>query len=72
MTLIGNHFRHSIRDPSREWVAEVAQESRYVKRAAHGGPMSIEVNSAIGYFFGVSTGVGTLSMTEDEPRRLVI
>src|ERR1700736_4002643 len=25
-----------------------------------------------GYFFGVSTGVGTLSITEDEPRKLVI
>ncbi len=24
------------------------------------------------YFFGVSTGVGTLSMTEEEPRRLVM
>jgi hypothetical protein len=24
------------------------------------------------YFFGVSTGVGTLSMTDDEPRKVVI
>jgi hypothetical protein len=24
------------------------------------------------YFFGVSTGVGTLSITEDEPRMLLI
>jgi hypothetical protein len=47
--------------------------------AKQNGPLkaarvSIEFNSIsfFYYFFGVSTGVGTLSMTEDEPRMLVI
>ncbi len=54
---VKSHWRAAIRD---------------VKRAAHGGPNVIEVNSAISYFFGVSTGVGTLSITEDDPRMPVI
>ena len=35
-------------------------------------PQAALLKSRKGYFFGVSTGVGILSMTEEEPRKLVM
>ena len=60
-------------------VPNLAKLSRWDENRDAKGPLkatrvSIEFNSIsfFYYFFGVSTGVGTLSMTEDEPRMLVI
>jgi hypothetical protein len=41
-------------------------------KAAHVSIESSPDNSVARYFLGVSTGVGTLSITEDEPRMLLI
>jgi hypothetical protein len=75
MTLIG---RRSSYNPFRAWMdGKIALEPLLANATwaalwvAH---VSIQFSSddLPRYFFGVSTGVGTLSMTDDEPRKVVM